>query len=45
MEALARANQAEAFAKAQGKNTIATYRGELYRPQDLEIAAPKRQSL
>ncbi len=45
MEALARANQAEAFAKAKGKDTIATYRGELYRPQDLEIVAAVRRSL
>jgi len=37
MEALARANDAEGFAKARGKNTIATYRGELYRSQDLEL--------
>ncbi len=38
MEALARANQAEGFAKAQGKDAIATYGGELYRAQDLYLA-------
>jgi len=38
MEALTRANQAEGFAKSQGKNAIATYGGELYRAQDLYLA-------
>ena len=36
-ETLERANQAERFAKTSRKGSMATYSGELYRPQDLVL--------
>jgi diguanylate cyclase (GGDEF)-like protein len=39
-EVIERANRAVRHAKEQGKNSIATYEGELYRDQDLRMLAP-----
>jgi diguanylate cyclase (GGDEF)-like protein len=35
-----RANRAAAYAKDQGRNRVATYKGDLFRPGDLYVAAP-----
>jgi diguanylate cyclase (GGDEF)-like protein len=39
-EAVQRAARAKNFAKANGRNCVATYAGELYRAEDLYAAAP-----
>ena len=39
-----RANRAKDFAKESGKNCIATYRGDGYRPEDLHVVRPERAS-
>jgi hypothetical protein len=42
-EAEERANRAKNYAKAHGKNCIATYEGELFRDEDIRIVAPRER--